>query len=360
MQQPQTQQQQLYHTPFIQPELHAITMPNPEDITDPTTVMNMALVLMAKAFKLNYSTPTNNNQRISSNPYNRQIAQKPSRIWVKTSDAVIRGNGGIRLGPVGQNAIQNPGVQNVRNQNGLIVVPGIANQNPNRNGNVVAARDEGNAIGNNADLDEIEEVNANCILMANLRQASTSGTQIDKAPFYDSDGSTEVHHYDNCYNNDIFNMFTQEEQYTELLEPIPKPHQVQQNDSNVISKVNSVNRRMKETNADLTTELARYKNQEKCFEISQEKYDKLERCYQKSVYQEQCLTKKINALHLSFGKQITTLNEEISNLNKQVSKEKSTVSSLLEEKKRLKSGFKIHKDELLDKPNSQLRIDNRN
>ncbi|GKC41723.1 hypothetical protein Tco_1059445 [Tanacetum coccineum] len=50
-------------------------MPNPKDITDPTTAMNMALVLMAKAFKLNYSTPTNNNQRISSNPRNRQIAQ---------------------------------------------------------------------------------------------------------------------------------------------------------------------------------------------------------------------------------------------------------------------------------------------
>nr|GEV75307.1 hypothetical protein [Tanacetum cinerariifolium] len=49
-------------------------MPNPKDITDPTTVMNMALALMAKAFKLNYSTPTNNNQRISSNPRNRQTA----------------------------------------------------------------------------------------------------------------------------------------------------------------------------------------------------------------------------------------------------------------------------------------------
>nr|GFC83193.1 hypothetical protein [Tanacetum cinerariifolium] len=34
----------------------------PEDIMDPTTAMNMALALMAKAFKLNYSTPTNNNQ----------------------------------------------------------------------------------------------------------------------------------------------------------------------------------------------------------------------------------------------------------------------------------------------------------
>ncbi|GJY20831.1 hypothetical protein Tco_0393397 [Tanacetum coccineum] len=50
-------------------------MLNPEDITDPATAMNMALVLMAKAFKLNYSKPTNNNQRILSNPRNRQIAQ---------------------------------------------------------------------------------------------------------------------------------------------------------------------------------------------------------------------------------------------------------------------------------------------
>ncbi|GKA84738.1 hypothetical protein Tco_0806392 [Tanacetum coccineum] len=173
---------------------------------------------------------------------------------------------------------------------------------------------------------------------------------------------------------------------TKLLEPIPKPHQVQQNDSNVISvvsnveqcggtveqntaiveetgalydtlynnlaieveKVNSVNRDMKETNVELTTELARYKDQEKCFEINQEKYDKLERCYQKSVYQEQCLTKKINALHLSSAKTITTLNEEIANLNNQLSKEKSIVSSLQEEKKKLKSDFKIREDELLD------------
>ncbi|GKG53146.1 hypothetical protein Tco_0552414, partial [Tanacetum coccineum] len=35
-------------------------------------------------------------------------------------------------------------------------------------------------------------------------------------------------------------LFTQEEQYTELLEPIPEPHQEQQNDSNVISDFLSV------------------------------------------------------------------------------------------------------------------------
>ncbi|GKG12854.1 retrovirus-related pol polyprotein from transposon TNT 1-94 [Tanacetum coccineum] len=38
--------------------------------------------------------------------------------------------------------------QNVGYQNGQIVVPGITNQNPNGNGNIVAARAEGNATGN--------------------------------------------------------------------------------------------------------------------------------------------------------------------------------------------------------------------
>ncbi|GKE62939.1 hypothetical protein Tco_1513306, partial [Tanacetum coccineum] len=90
------------------------------------------------------------------------------------------------------------------------------------------------------DPNEIKEFNANCILMANLQQASTSGTQTDKAPVYDLDGSAKVHHSKNCYDNDIFNMFTQKEQYTELLEPISEPHLVQQNDSNVISAVSSV------------------------------------------------------------------------------------------------------------------------
>nr|GFB29654.1 hypothetical protein [Tanacetum cinerariifolium] len=39
-----------------------------------------------------------------------------------------------------------------------------------------------------ADLDDIEEVNANCILMANMQQASTSGTQSDSTLVYDTDG----------------------------------------------------------------------------------------------------------------------------------------------------------------------------
>nr|GFB97618.1 hypothetical protein [Tanacetum cinerariifolium] len=68
-------------------------MPNPDDITYSTTVMNMALALMAKAFKLNYSTPTNNNQRISSNPRNRQITQPCMNMGQDRQMQMIGGNG---------------------------------------------------------------------------------------------------------------------------------------------------------------------------------------------------------------------------------------------------------------------------
>nr|GEV42985.1 hypothetical protein [Tanacetum cinerariifolium] len=225
-------------------------MPNPEDITDPTTAMNMALALMAKAFKLNYSTPTNNNQGISSNPHKRQIAQPGMNMGQDRQMQMVGGNG--------ENQFRQYGGQNVGNLNGYNDVHNVGNQNGN--GNLVAARAEGNATRHNGNqircyncrgvghfarnctvrprrrddsylqtqlhLDEIEEVTANCILMANLQQASTSGTQTDKAPVYDSDGSTEVHNYKDCYDNEIFNMFTQEEQSTKLLEPIPESHQV--------------------------------------------------------------------------------------------------------------------------------------
>ncbi|GKC92696.1 hypothetical protein Tco_1158138 [Tanacetum coccineum] len=49
-------------------------MQNPKDSSDPTTAMNMALDLLAKAFKVN-TIPTNNNQRSSLIPHNSQIAQ---------------------------------------------------------------------------------------------------------------------------------------------------------------------------------------------------------------------------------------------------------------------------------------------
>nr|GFD34225.1 hypothetical protein [Tanacetum cinerariifolium] len=44
---------------------------------------------------------------------------------------------------------QHPRVQNVGNRNGLIGVQGNGNQNQIGNGNLVAARAEGNAAGHN-------------------------------------------------------------------------------------------------------------------------------------------------------------------------------------------------------------------
>nr|GEX07853.1 hypothetical protein [Tanacetum cinerariifolium] len=139
------------------------------------------------------------------------------------------------------------------------IVPWIANQNGT--GNIIAARAEGTRNENQArlllliakkeeagillqaeefdfmatagDLDEIEEVNANCILMANLQHASTSSTQRDKASIYDTNSSAKVQLNGNYYDNEIFNMFTQEEQYTDLLEPIPEPQLVPHNDNHV-------------------------------------------------------------------------------------------------------------------------------
>nr|GEY34133.1 hypothetical protein [Tanacetum cinerariifolium] len=151
-------------------------MPNPEDITDPTTAMNMALSLMAKAFKLNYSTPTNNNQRISSNLRNKQIAQPGMNMDQDRKIQMVGGNGGNQFRQyAGQNA-GNP--------------VGWANENQIRCYNCRGV-EEYDLMATAADLDEIEEVSANCILMANLQQASTSGTQTDKALVYDSDGSAE-------------------------------------------------------------------------------------------------------------------------------------------------------------------------
>ncbi|GJT02467.1 hypothetical protein Tco_0823636 [Tanacetum coccineum] len=64
--------------------------------------------------------------------------------------------------------------------------------------------------------EETERVKVNCTSEDTLHQASTSGTQPDNAPVYESDGSTEVPKDEKCYDLDIFNMITREVQYTDL------------------------------------------------------------------------------------------------------------------------------------------------
>ncbi|GJW00971.1 hypothetical protein Tco_1556222 [Tanacetum coccineum] len=174
MQQPQPINNNYIPQPSFNQNFMQQPIPNPDDITDPTTAMNMALALMAKAFKLNYSTPTNNNQRISSNPRNRQIAQPGMNMGQDRQMRMVGANGGNQFR---QYAGQNVGYQNeynaVQNVGNQVVQDAVQNQGVQNigNGNVVAARAEGNAPGNNASI--------------------TSVTQTDKAPVYESDGSAE-------------------------------------------------------------------------------------------------------------------------------------------------------------------------
>nr|GEW69658.1 hypothetical protein [Tanacetum cinerariifolium] len=211
-------------------------MENPEDVSNPTTALDMALKLVVKAFQLNNSTPTNNNQRSSSNPCNGQIAQ------LARDEA--NGNG------INENQIRCYNCQGVDHYaSNCIVKPRKQDAAYLQKQMQISQKEEAGIQLTSEEFDfmaavgaceETVRANANCTLENNLQQTSTFGTQSDKAPVYDSDESAEVHLSKNCYDNAIFNMFTQEEQYTKLLKPIPEPHQVQQNDSNVIYVVSSV------------------------------------------------------------------------------------------------------------------------
>ncbi|GKB78163.1 hypothetical protein Tco_0945058 [Tanacetum coccineum] len=134
-------------------------MQNPEDSSDPTTAMNMALALIAKAF----SNIQNDGNEVGKNP-------------VQNSE------------PAEGNGIN--GIQSTQEEFEFMTA---------------------------ADAhEETKRVKVNCTSKDTLQQASTSRTQSDNAPVYDSDGSTEVPKDENFYDHDIFNMLTHEVQYTDL------------------------------------------------------------------------------------------------------------------------------------------------
>nr|GFC85596.1 hypothetical protein [Tanacetum cinerariifolium] len=154
---------------------------------------------------------------------------------------------------------QNPRVQNVGNHNGLMDVQG--------NGNLMAVHAEGNAAGHNGN--QIRCYNCrgvghfarDCTVRPRRRDAAYLQTQLLIAQKEETRIQLQAEEYDlMAAAADLDEI----EEYTELLEPIPEPQQVPQNDNEVVSenlaveveKVNSVNHKLKETNADLTTELA--------------------------------------------------------------------------------------------------------
>nr|GEX26046.1 putative reverse transcriptase domain-containing protein [Tanacetum cinerariifolium] len=177
---------------FLQPSFNTNYMqqpiPNLKDISDLTTAMNMALVLMAKSYKLYYYTPNNNNQRISSNPHNRQIAQPTINMGQDRHMQMVRGNGRNQFREfAGQNARNQIGynawhivgnqngynaIQNVRNQHGIeVMVMGIMTQlliAQKEEAGIQLQAKEFDLMATVGDIDEIKKVTANCILIANL------------------------------------------------------------------------------------------------------------------------------------------------------------------------------------------------
>nr|GEX98036.1 hypothetical protein [Tanacetum cinerariifolium] len=215
---------------------------------------------------------------------------------------MVGGNGGNQFRQyAGQNAgnlnVYNA-VQNVKNQvaqNLRVQNDGIQNQNGN--GNLAVVHAEGNAAGHNGNQIRcyncrgVRHFARDCTVRPRRRDAAYLQTQLLIAQKEEAGIQLQAEEYDlMAAAADLDEI----EEYTELLEPIPEPQQVPQNDNNVISevtdveqngetveqhsknfeetralyeslyqnlaveveKVNSVNRKLKETNADLTTELA--------------------------------------------------------------------------------------------------------
>ncbi|GJZ64990.1 hypothetical protein Tco_0621686 [Tanacetum coccineum] len=181
-------------------------MPNPKDISDPITAIDMAHVRMARAFQLNNTTLTNNNPRSSSNPHNRQIAQPGMNMgqdkqMLMVDDNVgnqFRKNVGLIIGnqngynavhyvgnQVGQNAVQNLGdghyARNysvrLRKKDVAYLQTQLQNAQTEEEGIQLNPEEFDFMVAAGA-YEEIEEVNANHTLEDNLQQASTSGESI--------------------------------------------------------------------------------------------------------------------------------------------------------------------------------------
>nr|GEW12897.1 hypothetical protein [Tanacetum cinerariifolium] len=216
-------QQPSFNTNYMQQP-----MQNPEDILDLTIAIDMTLALTTKAFTLNNTTPTNNNQKSSSNPSNMQIVQPGMNMDQDRHMLMVEDNVGNQFRPnavqnvknqVVQNAVQNPtsaegngtGINGnpIRCYNyqgeghyasNCIVKPRkwdaayLQQQlqiSQEEEAGIQSSQEEFKFMATVDAYEETEGVKANCILENNLQPASTSGTQSDKALVYDSDGSAE-------------------------------------------------------------------------------------------------------------------------------------------------------------------------
>jgi cell division protein FtsB len=233
------------------------------------------------------------------------------------------------------------------------------------------------------DMEDREDINANCIFMENLQEAKYD-TDSDTLPVYDTNAPSEVSNFNTCHNNDIFDMSPHEEQHSEKLAPTFETYldtpcsrytpsatpdvnhnggfvsQHAENDEETralfesllnncsieIENVKKVNRDVKAANEKLTAELESYKENVKAFEFHNKRLSELETGYQNSVSREKLLLIKFDTLDVNSHKKIKSLNAEISDLQNQLSKQKSAYTNLEKERDELKKDFK--EDKLLD------------
>nr|GEV34029.1 hypothetical protein [Tanacetum cinerariifolium] len=213
--------------------------------------MNATLALLGKAFKVN-TIQTNNNQRSSLIPHNSQIAQlgmnTSQDIKMKMVDDNVGnqvrnnaveydgnkyGNGNAETTPAGGNGngINGKPIRCYNCQgeghyaSNCIVKPKKLDAAYLRQQLQISLEEEAWIQSTQEEFEfmaatnayeETERVKVNCTSKDTLQQASTFGTQSDNAPFYDSDGSTEVPKDENCYDHVLINMLTHEVQYTDL------------------------------------------------------------------------------------------------------------------------------------------------
>nr|GEW40408.1 ribonuclease H-like domain-containing protein [Tanacetum cinerariifolium] len=97
------------------------------------------------------------------NEWERQIAQLGMNMGQDRQMQIVRGNG--------ENQFRQYGGQNVGNLNGFNAVQNVRNQK--EEAAIQLQAKEFDLMAAAADLDKIKEVNANCILMANLQQSSS-------------------------------------------------------------------------------------------------------------------------------------------------------------------------------------------
>nr|GEV65372.1 putative ribonuclease H-like domain-containing protein [Tanacetum cinerariifolium] len=166
---------------FMQPPMTSL-----KDIYDPTEAMDTALILFAKAFQLTTTKGPHLTLAIvrllsQDSSFSKCSLECGCSKWNQARCYNCRG-----LGHIARNFTAIP-----RRKDAAYLQTQLIITQKEEAG--IQLQAEGfDFMAPTGDLDEIEEVNANCILMANLQHASTSGTQLNKAPVYDTDSSAEI------------------------------------------------------------------------------------------------------------------------------------------------------------------------